>query len=99
MTRGAEGGFTAGEIISKDNPEGGQASYGASKSVTIKIPNGGSKIIFFSDSTEINKSRDDSIKTNNEPQSTVTGKMHYPRTNDIMIKPIRVEPPKYKTLR
>ena len=56
MTRGAEGGFTAGEIISKDNPEGGQASYGASKSVTIKIPNGGSKIIFFSDSTEINKS-------------------------------------------
>src|SRR3989338_8495548 len=50
------GGFTAGEIIAKDDPEGEQAPYGASKSVTVKLQNGGSKIVFLSDSTEITKS-------------------------------------------
>lgn len=39
-----QGGANMGEIISKDNG-----------SITIKLINGGSKIIFFSDSTEINK--------------------------------------------
>ncbi len=41
----AAGGFTAGEIISKDD-----------KSVTVKLSNGGSSIVFFTDSTPILKS-------------------------------------------
>jgi len=43
--KGAGANFTNGEIISVDD-----------KSVTLKLPGGGSKIIFFSDSTKITKS-------------------------------------------
>jgi hypothetical protein len=44
------GGFVNGEIISKDD-----------KSVTVKLREGGSKIIFFSDATKISKATDGAL--------------------------------------
>lgn len=47
---GAAGGFTSGQIISKDD-----------KSITVSLPAGGSKIVFLGGSVKISKQVDGSI--------------------------------------
>ncbi|KKR04055.1 MAG: hypothetical protein UT30_C0013G0016 [Candidatus Uhrbacteria bacterium GW2011_GWF2_39_13] len=46
----ADGGFVSGEILSMD-----------AESMTIKLPDGGSKLIFFSDVSKINKMTEGSL--------------------------------------
>ncbi|MDQ5952558.1 MAG: hypothetical protein QG626_687, partial [Patescibacteria group bacterium] len=47
----ASGGFASGEILSIDD-----------ESITVKLPDGGSKLIFFSDASEITKSTEGSTE-------------------------------------
>lgn len=76
--RGA--GFVNGEIIAKDD-----------KSITIKLRDGGSKIIFFSDTTEITKSAEGS-PSDLEINKTISANGDANQDGSIIAKTIQISP-------
>lgn len=83
FNRGGENGeFVAGEIISKDE-----------KSITVKTKDGGSKIVFFSDSTQIGKTtQGSSVDLNNKQEVVINGQSNSDGSivaQNIQIRPAR----------
>ena len=85
------GGFLNGEIMSKDDPTAEQARNGAGKSVTIKDRDGSSKIVFYSESTIIEKTiNGNASDLNNGQQVMVNGQTNTDGTitaQNIQIRP------------
>ncbi len=79
---GENGVFATGEIISKDD-----------QSITVKSPEGGSKIIYFSDSTSIGKTAEgSSADLENGKQVMINGKTNPDGSlaaENIQIRPVR----------
>lgn len=83
---GGSGDFSAGQIISKDD-----------KSITIKTRNGGSQIVYFSDSTTVGKSvQGTSADLSSGEQVMANGKNNADGTlaaQNIQIRPADQQPP------